>query len=91
MTDLELLERAQFGKQIEAFWGSDIGNYLHARAQDCYNAALAELKTVDPTDAAKVMRLQGEIWKAEVFQTWLSEAVIDGLKALELLDEGEQE
>jgi hypothetical protein len=81
----ELLERAQFGKQIEQFWGSRIGAYLQARADELYSTALEQLKTVDPEDTKAIRKLQNEIFKAESFKTWLSDAVTDGLKSLELL------
>lgn len=86
MDDNELLERAQFGKQVELFWGSRIGEYLQTRAREVYTAAIQELKAVDPTDYRAVIKAQSDVWKAEMFEKWLSEAVLDGLKALEILD-----
>jgi hypothetical protein len=86
----ELLDRAQFGRQIELFWGSRLGEYLLARVREEYVEALTKLKTCDPADSKLVMKLQGEAWRAESFEQWLSQAVIDGAKALELL-EGEDD
>jgi hypothetical protein len=89
--DDELLERAAFGKQVENFWGSRIGGYLRIRAQECYTAAIQELKSCDPTDTRLVQRLQGQVKVAEDFEQWLSEAVIDGIKSLEILEGNEDE
>lgn len=90
MTDNEeLYERAGFGQAVDAFWNSQVGNYLRNRALECYNSAIAELKSCDPTDSKRVMRLQGEIWQAENFDHWLSEALLDGIKALDLLENPE--
>lgn len=86
MDNQELLERAGFGKEVELFWGSAIGQYLRNRAQECYTTAIGELKSVDPTNAAAVMKAQNEVRVAEMFEQWLTEAVIDGMKALELLE-----
>jgi hypothetical protein len=86
MDNQELLERASFGRQVEIFWGSDIGQYLRNRAQECYSAAIEELKSVDPTDSRAVMKAQNEVRVAQVFESWLTEAVVDGVKALELLE-----
>ena len=86
----ELWERAAFGKQVELFWGSQIGIYLQNRARECYTAGISELKAVDPMDAKAVMAAQNKVWQAEQFERWLSEAVLDGAKALELL-EGESD
>lgn len=89
MDNQELLERAGFGKEVELFWGSGVGQYLRNRAQECYSEAIQNLKSVDPTNAAAVMKAQNEARVAEMFEQWLSQAVLDGLKALELL-EGEE-
>lgn len=89
MDNQELLERAGFGKEVELFWGSGIGQYLRNRAQECYSEAIQNLKSVDPTDTRAVIKAQNEARVAEMFEQWLSQAVLDGLKALELL-EGEE-
>jgi hypothetical protein len=85
MDNQELLERAGFGKEVELFWGSGIGQYLRNRAQECYSEAIQSLKSVDPTDTRAVIKAQNEVRVAEMFEQWLSQAVLDGLKALELL------
>lgn len=86
MDNQELLERAGFGKEVELFWGSGIGQYLRNRAQECYSEAIQTLKSVDPTDYRAVIKAQNDARVAEMFEQWLSQAVLDGLKALELLD-----
>ena len=86
MDNLELLERAGFGREVELFWGSGVGQYLRNRAQECYTEAIQALKSVDPTDPRAVMKAQNDVRVAEMFEQWLTEAVTDGLKALELLD-----
>ena len=91
MENDELYARAAFGKQVELFWSSAVGAYLRARAQEVYNAAIAELKSCDPTDTKKIVKLQSDIFKAEALETWLSEAILDGIKALDLIDSGEED
>jgi hypothetical protein len=86
----ELLERAGFGKQIESFWSSRIGEYLQGRAEEEYVTGITDLKTADPQDWKTVQKLQNKVWLAERFKGWLSEAVIDGLKSMELLESGEE-
>ena len=85
MHDPELINRAQFGKQIEAFWSSRIGEYLAARTKELYTTANEALKSVDPHDWKAVQALQNDIKVAEMFDKWLSEAVQNGLQALEIL------
>jgi hypothetical protein len=82
----ELMQRAQFGREVELFWGSRIGQYLRERATECYTSAIQELETVDPTDVKRIIKLQSDIFKAKSFDTWLSEVVTDGLKSLDLLE-----
>lgn len=91
MDNDELIERAAFGKQVELFWGSRVGSYLRDRAQECYTTAIQQLKTHNPNDSAGVQKLQNEIWKAEEFERWLSEAVLDGMKSLEILESDHDE
>ena len=86
MDNDELLDRAEFGRQVELFWGSRVGGYLRTRAQQEYTEAIQELKSVDPTDSKAVMRAQANVWKSESFEQWLTEAMIDGFKALEILE-----
>lgn len=88
MTDeqIELLRTKAFGDMVSEFWSSGIGAYLRTQAQELYNAALEEFKTVDPTDAKSVMRVQNNMRVAEYFEEWLNSAIIQGIKALELLE-----
>lgn len=87
----ELYDRAAFGKQIEQFWSSAVGNYLQSRATECYTAAIQGLKSVDPQDWKAVQHLQNEISKAEQFKQWLSDGVADGLKALDIIQGNDDE
>lgn len=91
----ELYARAAFGKNIEAFWDSDVGKYLHTRAQECYTAAVERLKSVDAEDAKAIRNAQNDVHVAEWFTQWLQQGVQDGLRALQLvqgeLDEVSQE
>ena len=86
-----LLQRAAFGREVDEFWGSRIGGYLQDRARECYTAAILELKTVDAEDTKKIRHLQNEVWKAEMVEKWLSEVILDGIKALELLEGNDNE
>lgn len=80
------LEIAVFGKQVEIFWDSRIGQYLLENTLQDYNTALEKLKTVDPSDTKTILRLQGEVWRAESFRDWLSDAITAGMKATQILE-----
>lgn len=77
---------AVFGKQVELFWDSDIGQYLLERTLTEYNSAIEELTTCDPTNTAKIITLQSKAIRAEQFRGWLSQAIEDGLRAKRLLE-----
>ena len=91
MDNEDLYARAAFGKQVELFWASSVGEYLRGRARECYTTAVRQLKSCDPTDAKLVMRCQGDIWKTESLEDWMSAAILDGLKALDLIEHPEEE
>ena len=82
-----LLRRAAFGQQVEAFWTSDIGGYLIARIESGLEASFDQLKVCDPKDGRIVQALQNEIWKAETLKQWLTDAVVDGLAAVNILND----
>ncbi len=82
----EEFRTAVFGKQVELFWDSQIGQYLLERSLREYNSAISGLKTCSPTDAATFMKLQSQLIRAESFRDWLSEAIEDGLRAKNILE-----
>lgn len=81
---------AIFGKQVDMFWDSDIGQYLLKRALAEYNSAISELIQVHPTDVGKIAQLQMKATRAEQFREWLSAAIQDGIRATRVL-EGQEE
>ena len=89
--DEELLQRIEFGKQAELFWSSRLGEYLRDRNTECYNTALEQLKIANPHDAQRIQHLQNEIHKSTTFESWISDVIMDGIKSLQLLEEGNDE
>jgi hypothetical protein len=82
-----LLRRAAFGKQIEEFWTSDIGNYILNRIDSEVVAAFKEIKDCDPKDGKVVQMIQNKIYRVESIKGWLEDAVIDGLQAVKELND----
>lgn len=80
-----MLEVAAFGRAVDEFWGSRMGQYLLEKSLQEYNSALEEFKRCDPTDSAKITKIQGRMWRAESFKDWLSESITAGIKALDIL------
>jgi hypothetical protein len=91
MTDGEeeavMIRRAVFGKQVESFLNSDIGIYLLGRARDQKDEAQCEFLSVDCSDIEKVRQLQNTIVQANSIAKWLSDAVADGLQAINIIDD----
>ena len=80
---------AVFGKQVEDFLQSDIGDYLIKRSQAQAEEALEELKRVWPWRRRRIQQLQNRIKVAEDFQLWLGYAVASGHQSMTRI-EGEE-
>lgn len=83
----ELIEKAVFGKEIEFFLASRIGQYIIKRADNYADEAMELLKKVDPKDESKIRELQNRIWIAESIQQWLADALTDGYQALTIIED----
>lgn len=70
-----------FGMDVEQFGKSPIGVYLIERANRDAEAATNELKTVDPENPKAIRDLQNKARTAELFLSWLGEAVSAGENA----------
>ena len=82
-----LIRRAAFGKQVEMFFNSDIGKYLLARSDSDIADAFNAMKVCDPKDGKMVQHYQNQIWRAESIRNWLEDCVVDGLNAINILDD----
>lgn len=81
------VEWATFGKLVEDFLTSDIGDYLIRCAKDKERLAVEKLKVVAPWRRKRIQELQNEIEVAEEIQRWLGNAVAAGQAAMEQLKE----
>lgn len=82
-----LVRWAVFGKKVEQFLQSDIGDFLLKKSQREVQEAVEALKVVDPTDIEGVRKLQNAVKLAESFQSWLGDAVAAGLQSIAQLEE----
>lgn len=81
---------AVFGKEVEDFLATAVGDYLIKKAEKALGVALEQLKTVDAGTTLTIIRLQERIRLLESFEGWLGAAVEDGHMAIRALDgEGE--
>lgn len=81
----ELYDAAVLGKQIDEFWDSAIGQYLLGMALRDYNKALEEFMECDTTDYKTVCRIQSDMKRAASFREWLSLAIDEGIKAINII------
>jgi len=80
---------AVFGKQVEDFLQSEIGDYLLKYAVQEEQEGIEALVGAREGPAADVARSQ--IWRARSFQAWLGHAVEAGLQAIQLMKEDANE
>lgn len=85
-----LFDVAVLGEQVDQFFKSDIGQYLldHAARQE--TQGLDELRRVKCTDSQAVWDAQCQVWVAEKFRVWLTDAIQAGLKAQMILEDREE-
>lgn len=81
---------AVFGREVEDFLSSPIGDYLIKRAEKALAVSIEQLKTADVDTTHTIIRLQERIRLLENFEGWLGAAVEDGHMAIKALD-GEEE
>lgn len=80
-----LEEQVAFGAEVVRFLESPIGKYIMDRAADEVDAAVQELKRVDPEYAKEIRRLQAIIERNESVGLWLQEAMQAAMDARALL------
>ncbi len=83
----ELYATAIMGKDAEEFIQSQIGQYLIGCAEQEIVEAADQLKRVHPWRTRRIRELQNQVWRAESFQSWLAELVVNGKQALQTLEE----
>lgn len=85
-----LVRAAVFGEKVQEFLRGEIGDFLLKRAETELAAAINSLKSVDPMQMTTVIILQERIRQLERFETWLGDAVQEGLTAISVI-EGEED
>jgi hypothetical protein len=80
------LEIAIFGRQVEDFLKSDVGDYLINRAKDEAEEAMDLLKNTHPWRKRRIQQLQNQIKVAESIKGWLGGAVAAGIQATRVLE-----
>lgn len=84
----ELWDKAILGKQIEDFLSSEIGRYLLSRADRELANAIAALRDCSAQD---LIKHQSDMKRAESIRMWLVDAVQEGLRAMNLIEELDEE
>lgn len=86
--DKPLWDKAVFGRQVEEFLCSDIGKYLLAKAEKDWEKAVIALRDCP---AEELLKHQADMKRSESIRFWLATAVDEGLRALNLIQENENE
>jgi hypothetical protein len=81
------VRRAVFGRKVELFLESDVGQYLEQCAAAEMEEAAEKLKSVNPEDPKAIRDLQFKIRVAESVVNWLADAIRSGQQAREIIEE----
>lgn len=81
------LRVAVFGKQVEQFLQSDIGEYVTQCAQRDIEKGIKLLKEVDPFVPEQIVSAQMRVRIAESIMGWLGDALRAGYQATEAVKE----
>lgn len=85
-----LVRAAVFGEKVQEFLRSEIGDFLLKRVEAQLAVSIESLKSVDPGKTTQVVVLQERIRLLEGFESWLGDAVQEGLTAISVI-EGEED
>lgn len=88
--DIERLKSVEFAIEVRAFCDSIVGRFLLAKAEAERTEALEQLAEVDAADRERVRELQLVVRRADSFQQWLADAVIEGENAEQELTGGQE-
>ena len=84
--ETEALERTiVFAEEVKAFLKGPIGQYLLDRSKEEVEAAVQQLKDVDPEDAKRIRQLQSVIHRNENVELWLGEIIQGAMDARNIL------
>ncbi len=84
--DKALWDKAVFGRQVEEFLSADIGKFLLEKAEKDWEKAVIALRDCP---AEELLKHQADMKRAESIRFWLATAVDEGLRALNLIQEQE--
>ena len=78
---------AVFGKQMEEFLLTEIGDYLLKRAAEQYQAGVEELKKASPYSPIDVQTAQNKIRVTESILNFIEEAIKAGGQSTQILEQ----
>ena len=84
--ELEFL-RAEIilGQECNAFFHTDPGRYVKARANEIILECIERLKDADPLNSKEVSKIQLDLKSTESALSWLQEAINNGQSAMQQL------
>lgn len=82
-----LMDVAILGEQVDNFWRTDVGKFLDEHIEEERKTGLEALTTVDAEDPKRVREAQNRVWRATEMKSWISQAIMSGLKAKMVLED----
>ena len=74
------------GQKCEAFFDTEPGQYVKARAMEVVMDSIEQIKAVGSHDKLSIERIQLELKSAENALVWLNEAIQNGRQAMQQLE-----
>lgn len=81
----ELLADYSLGQEAEAFYKSDLGQYVLGRIDEEILDSQYQLGRVSPWRRRRIQQLQNQLHRAESFKSWMAELIMSGRQALDQL------
>ena len=88
MSNDENMAEAILGRDAEEFCRGELGKYLLGRSKQERQEAQEELAKMSPLRIFKGYELRNAIWRAESFEAWLVELIMNGKNAQRIMEHG---
>lgn len=89
MSREEDMAEAILGRDAAQFCRSELGQVLIGRAKAEKDDALQELAKTSPWRIFKGFELRNAAWRAESFEKWLGELIVNGVNAERNMEHGQ--
>jgi hypothetical protein len=87
----QLIEDVIFGRRVETFLGSDVGQYMLRRIENERYEFTEKLIVANPNDANEIQKLQNSILVVNSIKGWLEDVLVQSMESEVRLNEQDEE